>query len=293
MAESAVTFGACHRAMRRAFREAGLETADLDARLLSEAIAGCEPGKLLLVEARPAGPDAAATFAEWTKRRLAGEPVARLTRSREFWSLDFDLDAEMLVPRPETEHLVAEILRRLPAPGGAPPRIADLGTGSGAILIALLIERPDAFGVGTDISLAALVGARHNAARLGVGDRAGFVKGNFAAPLSGFDVLVSNPPYIPTATIPALEREVREHDPRAALDGGADGLDCYRKIVAQARTALVPGGLLGLEIGFGQAREVMELLAPDAYANIEVTDDLAGIPRVVTARLTDNPLHVK
>jgi release factor glutamine methyltransferase len=166
------------------------------------------------------------------------------------------------------------------------PRIADIGTGSGAILLALLHEIPHAFGIGTDVSLTALSTARDNAAALGLAGRAAFIACSYASALRGpFDLIVSNPPYIPSAEIPTLSIEVREHDPRLALDGGNDGYDAYRALIPQASACLVPGGALIVEAGRGQAKNIETLMAaagltPDRPPKA----DLAGIPRAVSAR---------
>ena len=192
-----------------------------------------------------------------------------------------------LVPRPDTEtvvELALEIFRERNA--SHPPRIADIGTGSGAILLALLHEIPDAFGVGTDLSLNALRTARANAVALGLADRAVFVVCSYAAALRGpFDLIVSNPPYIPSAEIPKLSIEVREHDPHLALDGGNDGYDAYRALIPQAAERLAPGGALIVEAGQGQAQNIETLMRGGALSlDRPPKADLTGIPRAVSAR---------
>jgi len=180
---------------------------------------------------------------DFMRRRLAGEPAARILGSKEFWGLPLKLSPATLVPRPDTETVVELALEMLRADGvaGRSLRIADLGTGTGAILLALLSELPAAQGTGTDISAEALETARDNAARLGFSDRAAFVRCDYASALSGpFDLIVSNPPYVRSADIATLAPEVRDHDPLAALDGGADGLDAYRALIAQAACVLAP-----------------------------------------------------
>ncbi len=187
---------------------------------------------LIAAAARPVTSDEATRLADFMHRRLAGEPVARILGAKEFWGLPLQLSAATLVPRPDTEtvvELALEMLRAEPEPKRR-LRIADIGTGSGAILLALLSELPDAFGVGTDVSVAALRTASRNAARLGFASRTAFVACDYAAALSApFDLMVSNPPYIRSADIAGLATEVRDHDPIVALDGGADGLDAYRR----------------------------------------------------------------
>ena len=224
----------------------------------------------------------------YAERRLAHEPVARIVGAREFWGLPFRLSEATLVPRPDTEtvvELALEIFRELTI-SGRRPRIADIGTGSGAILLALLHEIPDAFGVGTDLSLSALGTARGNAAALGLADRAAFVACSYAAALPGpFDLIVSNPPYIPSAEIPKLSIEVHAHDPHLALDGGNDGYDAYRALMPQAAERLAPGGALIVEAGQGQARNIETLMAAAALVvDRPPRADLAGIPRAVSAR---------
>ena len=205
----------------------------------------------------------AARLEDFARRRLDGEPVARILGFREFWGLPLKLSAATLVPRPDTEtvvELALEMLRAAPRPGH-PLRIADIGTGSGAILLALLSELPDAFGVGTDISADALQTAHSNAVDLELAGRVGFVACDYAAALSGpFDLIVSNPPYIRSAEIAGLATEVRDHDPRRALDGGADGLDAYRALIPQAARLLAPGGALVVEAGQGQSGDIEGLM---------------------------------
>ena len=227
----------------------------------------------------------------WRNSRTAASAASRsraFSERREFWGLPLALSAATLVPRPDTETLVElalEMLRGCPAPLH-PLRIADLGTGSGAILLALLSELPDAIGLGTDISVAALATARSNAVQLGVADRADFIACDYAAALSGpFDLVVSNPPYIRSADIAGLATEVRNFDPLAALDGGPDGLDAYRALIPQAARLLAPQGVLAVEVGQGQHGDVRALmtaagLAPEGPAKA----DLAGIRRAVAGR---------
>ncbi|QEE37731.1 MULTISPECIES: peptide chain release factor N(5)-glutamine methyltransferase [unclassified Methylobacterium] len=217
-------------------------------------------------------------------RRLAGEPVARILGAWEFWGLPFRLAPETLVPRPDTETLVAAALACAPD-RAAPLRCLDLGTGSGCILVALLSELPQANGLGLDRSPAALRIARHNAVANGVGGRAAFAAGDWCDALrGGFDLVVSNPPYIVRHVIQHLDRDVRLHDPHAALDGGPDGLDAYRRILDGVRDAalLAPGGRLLLEIGYDQAEAVRTLGRGAGYADLGLRRDLAGHDRVLT-----------
>jgi len=220
-------------------------------------------------------------------RRLAGEPVARILGHKEFWGLQLALSAATLVPRPDTEtvvELALEMLRANPARQGT--RIADLGTGTGAILLALLSELHGAVGVGTDISQEALETARGNAARLGFSDRASFIRCDYAAGLTGsFDLIVSNPPYIRSNEIASLAVEVRDHDPQKALDGGPDGFDAYRTLIPQAARILSPGGTLVVEAGQGQAARIEALMTAAGLAPHGAPKaDLSGILRAVGAR---------
>ncbi len=275
------------RAVARRFRDAELDTPDLDARLLVGHVLGLDHAGLMRESERPLDPRALAGIDALAARRLAGEPVARILGVKEFWGLPFAVTPAVLVPRPETETVVETALARLDAAGARerPLRIADLGTGSGAILVALLHELPQAFGIGTDCSVAAIETARENALRLGVAPRTAFVACNFGAALAGgFDLIVTNPPYIATAEIATLAREVRDFDPVAALDGGTDGLAAYRTILADAGRLLAPGALAVMEVGAGQSNAVSALAGAAGLTAIAVTPDLAGIPRVVSAR---------
>ncbi|MGP9818672.1 peptide chain release factor N(5)-glutamine methyltransferase [Salinarimonas sp. NSM] len=279
--DPAGTCGAALAAVRGAFARAGLDEPALDARILVAEAAGVRPGALLADLERPLGADATARLADFAARRLAREPVWRILGEAEFWGLRFRLAPQTLVPRPDTETLVETALALAPGPA---PRILDLGTGSGCILVALLAERRDAFGIGLDRSEEACRTARENACANGVGDRAAFVVGDWARGLAqrpGFDLVVSNPPYIPAADIPGLAREVRAHDPLRALDGGADGLDAYRAILARGRDMLAPGGVLAVEVGIGQAEPVARLGETHGLVFLRLARDLAGIARVV------------
>ena len=283
------TYGAALAEARAALERGGIASAALDARLLLAAAAGLEMAALI-AGSRDELPELAEDrFNAHLARRLHGEPVARILGEKEFWGLPFRVNAATLVPRPETETIVAAVLAeagRLPAR----PAICDLGTGCGAILIALLTELPDATGIAVDISGEALEMARVNAARLGVGGRIGFRKADFASrPGEAFDVMVSNPPYIESGAIETLTREVREHDPRIALDGGPDGLAAYRAILDRAGALLKPGGFAAFEVGRGQAGAVADLCRKAGLGEVDFTSDFAGISRVVTARMPRQP----
>jgi release factor glutamine methyltransferase len=278
------TVETARRALATRFRQQGIDSAELDARLLTGDAFGLDLTGLIAATTRIVTPDEAAHLENFLQRRLAGEPVARILGVKEFWGLTLNLSAATLVPRPDTEtvvELALEVCRRQER-----RRIADIGTGSGAILLALLSELPDATGVGTDISLEALGTARDNAARLGLTPRAAFVACNYTAALSGpFDLIVSNPPYIRSADIAGLDREVREYDPPRALDGGPDGLAAYRAIAPDAARLLAPGGTLIVEAGYGQSGPIEELMSASGLTpDVPPKADLAGIPRAVAGR---------
>lgn len=268
------------------------ETAPLDARVIVAHLLGCVPAQLALRDDEAidaATVELARTFAE---RRATGEPVARLTGEKEFWGLTLALAPETLVPRPDTETLVEAALARIDEDWSrtATLRLLDLGTGSGAILIALLSELPHSEGLGVDIQDAAIEAARANAASAGLGSRATFAAGDWTAKVRGqFDVVVSNPPYIRTQDIPGLPVDVRDHDPHVALDGGADGLDAIHSILADLGRVLAPGGVAFIEIGAGQADIVAELAEAHGFT-AAFRNDLAGHQRVaILARKTEDP----
>lgn len=287
---SAESAAALIRTLRDRFRIAGLDTPELDARLLVALALDIPPDRLPLLGSDPV-PTAARERADaFARRRLAGEPVGRIRGVREFWGLDFRLSPDTLEPRADTETLVAAALALRPErSAGHGIRIADIGTGTGAILVALLSEWPDARGLGIDISPQALETARENAEAAGVGARALFAAGDYLAPLApGFDLIVSNPPYIASAEVDTLAPEVRCHDPRRALDGGADGLDAYRAILTAARPALAADGVLLLEIGIGQDPAVGMLAAAAGVPVAGHHRDLGGRIRVIECRPARN-----
>ena len=222
------------------------------------------------------------------RRRAAGEPVARILKRREFWSLEFEIGPAVLDPRPDSEILVEAVLDRL-GDRTRPWRILDLGTGSGCLLLALLSELPAAQGLGLDASPEAVALARRNARRLGLDERVGFVVGDWASGLAGcrYDAVIANPPYIPSDAIAALAPDVAEHDPRLALDGGADGLDCYRAILPQAAGLLAPAGLMAMEFGAGQDGALRTMTEDAGLAVERIAADLAGRPRCLLATRAD------
>jgi len=284
------TVEAARRALTVRFRAHAVDSAELDARILVGAVLSLDLTGVIAAANRPLTSDEARQLEDLAGRRLNGEPVARILGFKEFWGLPLKLSAATLVPRPDTEtvvELALEMLRAVHRPDH-PLRIADIGTGSGAILLALLSELRNAYGVGTDISVAALRTASANASALGLRDRAGFVACNYAAALSDrFDLIVSNPPYIRSADIASLATEVRDHDPRRALDGGSDGLDAYRALIPQAARRLARHGALIVEAGHGQSGEIEGLMtAAGLMLERPAKADLAGIRRAVAGRKT-------
>jgi release factor glutamine methyltransferase len=269
----------------RATREAGLDTPELDARVLIGHALGLDHAGLASAADRRIDSAEAETIRSLVTRRLSREPVAHIMGQKEFWGLPFRVTPATLVPRPETETVVEAALAVIDGSSGRGCllRIADLGTGSGALLLALLSELPQAYGIGTDVSADALTVAQENATRLSLADRAAFMRGDFTSVLGRrFDLIVSNPPYIPSSDIASLAPEVRDHEPRLALDGGPDGLAAYRAIATDSGRVLAPGGHLVLEIGTGQASAVTQVFANHGLRPAKPPlHDLAGIPRAV------------
>lgn len=272
--------------LAQAFRTAGIEDADVDARLLVGHALHLDRARLIaqsdrILEAREIN-----VINALAARRLKREPVSRILGQKEFWSIALAITPDVLVPRPETETVVEGALDFVVRGGLRMEklRILDIGTGSGALLLALLRELPNAIGTGTDISTAALKVARENAARCGVEGRCTFVVCDIASIVEGpFDLLVSNPPYIAHDEIMSLAPEVKNYDPTVALDGGDDGLAAYRAIAADAKRLLAPGARMFVELGAGQEAAVRDL-----FTNVGLTagiarPDLAGIPRVLGA----------
>lgn len=274
------------RDLRLRLSSAGFEASGLDARLLLLGALGISATELTLRPDLVLSPEEAERLSLFAARRLTHEPVARILGEREFWGLPFALSPETLVPRPDTETVVETALRLVPD-RAAPHRLIDFGTGSGILLVALLHEWPQARGVGVDRSFAALRSAKRNAARNNVGERAMFVASDWGSSIRGsFDVIVSNPPYIASSVIGGLAPDVRQHDPRLALDGGEDGLDAYRILLGEAERLLVPQGLLILEIGYDQGDALRSLATGRALEILELVHDLAGNPRCVALKRT-------
>ena len=229
-----------------------------------------------------------ARLADYVRRRVAHEPYSRIRGAREFWSLDFALSPDTLDPRPDSETLIDAALAALPD-RTAPLRVADLGTGTGALLLALLSEYPNATGLGVDVLPGAVVTAARNAAALGMADRAQFVVGDWAeANLGAADVILANPPYIPSGEIAALPPDVVRFDPRRALDGGDDGLMAYRALAPVVRRTLKPDGWAFFEFGAGQTEAVARIMVAADLHVTGVRRDLAGCERCVTIRQVES-----
>lgn len=257
----------------RRLTAAGCETPVLDARLLLQAAAGISREDLILGPDRPLTPQQRASYDSFIARRERHEPVSRILGEREFYGRVFKVTPDTLDPRPDTETIIEAALAVIPR--GA--RLLDLGTGTGAIAVTLLAERPDASGMATDLSAEALKVARENAERAGVAARLAFRQGSWFEPVEGsFDIIVSNPPYIPAHEIAELSPDVRNFDPRLALVGGADGLDPYRAIASRAARHLAAGGHVLVEIGAGQAGEVEAIFAAAAFGGARQHKDLGG-----------------
>ena len=275
------TRDAARRLVAASFAAAGLESAALDARLLTCAACAIDHAGLVRDPHLPLGP-ALRLLQSHVRRRLDREPVSRILGRREFWGLDFAISPAVLDPRPDTEGLVGAVIDALGGRRDHPLRLLDLGTGSGAILCALLHEFPGATGIGIDRSPEACRIAAGNVRRFGLAERAAVVCASWIDPIAGrFDGIVSNPPYIRRADIAHLDRDVRDHDPMAALDGGEDGLDPYRAIVPQLGRLLGRGSVVAFECGWDQGASVADLLAAAALEGVAVYRDLAGHGRVV------------
>jgi len=286
---SATTVDGCLTAAARRLSEAGIEGARQDARLLLAHALGVAKETVIAWPERAIEPAIRARFDLLIQRRAAGEPVSRLLGWREFWSLPFRLSAGTLDPRPDTETLVQAVLDGV-ADRKAALRILDLGTGTGCILLALLSELPNARGVGVDIAPDAIETARRNADLLSVANRAEMRVGDWWAESTllpersdPVDVLVSNPPYIPTSEIDGLAPEVARFDPIAALDGGADGLDAYRCLTILAPTVVRSDGIVAFECGQGQAAVLRQVMEGTGFRDVRVVPDLAGIDRCIIA----------
>ncbi len=267
---------------RDRLKTAGVDSPVIDARLLVEAAAGATRLDLITDPYRALSDDQAATLEAYVARRERREPVARILGRKGFWKIMLQVGPAVLIPRPDTETVLDVVLAAFEEQRRF--QVLDLGVGSGAILLAILAERPNAVGLGIDISEEALAVARDNAARLGLEGRAAFLRGDWAEGLGdeSFDLVVSNPPYIPSETIETLDPEVRDHEPRLALDGGADGLDAYRALAPEILRVLRPGGVFAVEIGWDQAEAVTAVLQAAGAQAVRIVKDLALRDRVAT-----------
>ncbi len=285
----AATLGGTVRSLSRLFQRAGLVCAQLDARILATEACGVPPEYAIFKPETALSPEQIQRASDFAARHLAGEPVSRILGRREFWGLSFQVSPDTLDPRPETELLVETVLSFVRSGGlkYAPLSIADLGTGTGCILGALLSELPRAQGLAVDCSWAALTMARDNLTRLGLLDRASFLCANWMSAIGGaaFDMIVCNPPYIAREEIQDLEASVRLYDPHTALNGGEDGLQAYRIVMPQALAGLKPGGLAVFEIGYRQGRAVLDLMKQSGpypgFAGVRLLTDLSGADRAV------------
>lgn len=281
--DAPVTIGQGVRQLTALFKAREIWGPSQDARALLGHATGLDYSQLVLRADQVMTDDERVTLASSVERRLRHEPVGRILGMRDFRGLELEVSSATLEPREDTEVLVEAGLALLRAQAGCTPVVADLGTGTGAILLSVLNEIPDAFGVAVDISVEALATARHNALRIGVADRFHGVVADYASAFGpdSFDLILSNPPYIATEVIAGLDAEVRNYDPLLALDGGADGLAAYRLITPQAHAALKPGGALMVEIGFDQGEAVSAFFVSGGFTDVAVQRDLGDRDRIV------------
>lgn len=283
------TVGSVLRALTAQLAQAGIEGAGGDVRRLLAAVLDAPPAAILSEPERPLAEHQLATLGAYVARRARREPVSRILGRRDFYGRPFAITPATLDPRPESETLIAAALQVASEEGWEGPRILDVGTGSGCLLVTLLCELESASGTGTDISAEALAVARENAERLGVAQRASWLKADLLETVPGhFHMLVANPPYVRSGEIEHLEAEVRDFDPRLALDGGADGLDYYRRLAA-GLASVVPRGWVIVEVGYDQADAVRSILAGTAVET-RMHLDVAGKRRCVAAKTRDRSL---
>jgi release factor glutamine methyltransferase len=281
--DAAGTIGAAIAAAAARLAACGIAEPRREARLILGLALEIDPTVLLAWPERRLDDVGRARFEALVARRAAHEPVSRLRGAREFWSLDFELSPDTLDPRSDSETLIEAALERLPD-RGLPLRLLDFGTGTGCLLLALLNALPNATGLGVDLLPGAVETARRNAARLGLGERARFRQGDWDREIAGpADVILANPPYIPSQEISVLAPEVARFEPRVALDGGADGLDAYRVLAPAVGRLLAPGGFACIEIGFGQVGAVKALFTESGLTIKAVQRDLSAIERCLVA----------
>ena len=269
-------------ASKRRLEAAGIDGPVIDARLLVEAAADATRADIIADPHRVLTSEQAARLEDYLSRRERREPVSQILGVKGFWKIMLRVTPDVLTPRPETETILDVVLATYEPKDRF--RVLDLGVGSGAILLAILAERPGAIGLGVDVSEEALAVARENAANLGLAGRAVLLRGDWTSGLadSDFDLVVSNPPYIPSADIAGLAPEVKDHEPRLALDGGPDGLDAYRRLAVEIPRVLRPGGRFALEIGFDQGPAVAALFSSAELVETRIVRDLSDRNRVVT-----------
>jgi release factor glutamine methyltransferase len=270
-------------------KDAGIDQPSIDARLMLEVAAGVTRTEIVTDPYRELTAEQEATLEDYLTRRARREPVSHIIGRKGFWKILLQVNKNVLTPRPETEVIVDEVLKAFPE--NMSFSMLDLGVGSGTILLAVLAERPAAKGLGIDTSDEALAVARDNAASLDLNTRAALMHGDWTAGLgdASFDLVVSNPPYIPTAVIDTLEPEVRDHEPRLALDGGADGLEAYRLLAPEILRVLKAGGMFAVEIGYDQSADVEALFREAGAQQVRTVKDLSTHDRVVTG--VKNPLE--
>lgn len=279
---SAPTLVSVWKAAQAQLKAARIDSPSIDARLLVEAATGASRMDILTDPYRPVNDDQLGALNGFVERRLKREPVSRILGRKGFWKIMLNVTPDVLSPRPDTETIID--IATLAFARQQPFSMIDLGTGSGAILLAVLAERAAATGVGTDISSEALAVAKENAANLDLDNRATFLRTEWATGFGdhSFDFVASNPPYIPSADIPGLDPEVKDHDPILALDGGPDGLQAYRDLAPEIMRILKPGGTFAVEIGFDQGPQVKALFEEAGFGNVIVVKDLGDRHRVVT-----------
>lgn len=281
MTETTTTLVNAWKSAQTRLKDAGLDSPAIDARLLLEAATGASRTEIVTDPYRPLTTEQVATLEDYLSKRLKRMPVSRILGRKGFWKLMLNINSHVLSPRPETECLVDLILKRTQEDQSF--QVADLGVGSGAILLSILAERPAARGLGTDISEEALAVARENAANLGLAGRAAFLRTSWAAGMAddSFDFVASNPPYIRSDVIPTLDPEVKEHDPILALDGGPDGLQAYIELIPDVFRVLKKDGMAYIEIGYDQSEAVEKIMKDAGFINVHTLLDLSTNPRIV------------
>lgn len=276
-----MTYRECYEQGCRTLQAAGIEEAALDARLLLEAVCGTDRNDLLVHGEQPVAPEAEEKYLNWIRQRAEHIPLQQLTGEQDFMGLTFNVNEHVLIPRQDTEILVEEVLKEL----HDGMRVLDMCTGSGCILLSLLHYSNDCEGLGVDLSAEALEVAGRNVLKVLTPEKtehAHFLQSDLFEKVEGkFEIIVSNPPYIASAEVEKLMPEVRDHEPRMALDGTEDGLYFYRRIIEEAGKHLVSSGMLFFEIGYDQGQEVSELMREHGYREVQVVQDYAGLDRVV------------